>query len=230
MPTTPHRTWPTSPCQFYYITYVKFYITSLPYPYDMGVYDSLKLIMCMRNCLGPHARKRGVFSPYDTVEDPTFLAHETEVDSMKAKSVRTRKNCQTLCKFRKSFHATRDAYFDTFNEGPYDSFEFHQHNGTIGLWFTNTDHYVTETEFHPELRIVDLIIFVGSLFSVWFGFSVIQLIDWSADKVLSEKAASCLSEADMLRKLNSLDDLIRKSERSLPRRLPFQSKMRMHVN
>ena len=186
MPTTPHRTWPTSFCVYYFIHYSQYRLTSLPYPYNMDVYESLKRIMCMRNCIGRKMRAINVFSAYGTAVDPSYLPHETETNSIQNKSMEIRKKCESMCKYQKSFKKGNDIYFDTFSEGPYGWFRLKRHNGTISLWLTTCIHLATETAFYPQLRFVDLVIFIGSLFAVWFGLSILQLIDLISKKLLDD--------------------------------------------
>lgn len=186
MPTTPHRTWPTTICVYYYLHYAKFGLTSLPLPYDMGVYESLKRIMCMRNCVGRRMRAINVFSPYDTAIDPSYLPYESEINSIQNNSMDIKRKCESMCKFQMNFKKSRDVYFDTFSEGPFGWFKLKRLNGTISLWLTTSIHLVTETTFYPQLRFVDLVIFVGSLFAVWFGLSVLQFIDSISRKLLDD--------------------------------------------
>lgn len=228
MPTTPHRTWPDSKCQFYYISYVKFSITSLPFPYHMGSYDSLKRILCIRNCLERRTEKIGVFSPYAIADNASDLIHETRINSVEPKFVGLRKNCEAACMTSKRRQQSYEFYFDAFSEGPYDTVHFLHQPGTIGLWFTTTDQLVTITAFYPKLRLVDLVIFIGSIFSIWFGFSALNLIDWVANKIEGDKRHR--DRLAVIQKMQSMDELMNRQSNSHLKRTTTHSESRDSFN
>lgn len=191
LPTIRHHSWPNAACVHYYVYYVKYRITSLAHPYDMGVYDSLKKIMCMRNCLGPKMQKMRVFSPYSTAHGPNFLQHETAIQSIQPEAINVKSRCERACEFMRHLRAKDDVYFNTFSNGPHHwSQSVTRPDGTISIWLMTSSYLVTETTFFPEFTFVDLVIFIGSLFSVWFGLSALQSMDSLTEKFVGGSVES----------------------------------------
>lgn len=178
MPTMPHRNYISSPCVYYFLQYVQYRLTSPPHPYGVGVYDSLKQMLCMRSCYGDGMRKRNIFSPYATAFDQSFSPHETALQSSQQESIRLMSDCHTKCDNLKLLQQETIVYYDTYSYYPHNIASSDRRNGSISLWFTAGNNLVTEITFYPDLRLVDLVVFLGSLFGVWAGLCVLQLIDF----------------------------------------------------
>lgn len=208
MPTTLSHTHSGQVNQYYFISYVKFFISSLPYPYQMGVYDSLKKITCMRNCVSNRLLGKQFFSSYSEIESPSTLLYETYSQDTLKDSMRTRRGCEARCRISKRYNQQSDVVFDSFNDGPYNSVEFVHLKGTIGLWLSTSGQVVTKTSFLPEFRFVDLVLYVGSIFAIWFGCSASQLIDMAT----SHNRRRSNRRKNILNRRNESDIIIRKRD------------------
>lgn len=155
-------------------------MVSLPYPYHMGVYSQIKLQRCVRYCIKEFATKRGRVSSLIPMSSSLKLTHETTEESVS----KIAKNEKNYCE--KSCVRNRDVYFkkkvviftETYSDGPYDDTTDRKELGTIGYWFRTSDYLVLNMIFVPELRFVDLIIYSGSIFSIWFGLCSLELVNW----------------------------------------------------
>lgn len=165
---------------WYWVSYIKFWINVLPYPYNMDVYIGIQHQSCVRYCLAGAALKIGKVSPYGkTYNSTSLLKHETLEESMSTESTKAREKCERQCESSRFYGSLRRSYFETYTDGPYDdTIKSRKELGTIGYWFRNSDFLVTHTKFFPELRVLDLILYIGSIFSIWFGFSTLELADW----------------------------------------------------
>lgn len=207
MPVPLLGTEPTALSKYYFIRYMKFYISSLPYPYQMGVYDSLKRIKCMRDCVNRAMEEKHLFSSYGSAVAPSDLRYETGLETSLGYSATVRRECEEECRTSKRDQKAIDVYFDSFSDGPFNTINFPHLNGTTSLWFCTSNQVVTATSFLPRLRFVDLVLYAGSIFAIWFGVSAFHLIDLISNGLHIDKRDD---DRAMHRKLHQIDKQIHK--------------------
>ena len=161
--------------RWYWVGYEKFFVDSLPYPYDMGIYIGIKHQKCVRRCVDVDARKRGRLSSYGREFQPLNLTHETLEEFMAKESEKLRKKCEAKCDLYRFYGSLLINFTDGYTDGPYtDDWGF---GGSVSYWVRTSDYLVTHTKFIPSLRLVDLILSIGTSFSIWFGLSCLEVTD-----------------------------------------------------
>lgn len=180
-------------CLWYWISYFKYIITSLPYPYQMNIYNGLKQLTCVRKCVNTEtATELSRLSSYGEVDRVSDRLHETVAQSVSQDSLAIRERCEMKCFNSKRYKAIRKSYYETYHEGPYEDAYDKAENGTNGLWFRNSDYLVPHTHFFPSLRLLDLVLYTGTIYSIWFGMSALQTTDF----LFVKPPASSLSSID----------------------------------
>ena len=158
---------------WYWVSYRKFYVDSLPYPYYMGVYIGIKHQRCVRRCVEADAIKRGRLSSYGREFLPLNLTHETNQEFMSKEFEKLRKMCEAKCDRHRFYGSQLISFTDTHIDGPFK--DESAIKGSLGFWFRTSDYLVTHTKFRPWLRLLDLILSIGTSFAIWFGLSCLQL-------------------------------------------------------
>lgn len=116
-------------------------------------------------------------SPYGEFGDPTPFVHQNLEESLSSDASAIRQRCEKQCSSHKFHDARLFNYFRTFNPGLFDDPLDRTENGTMGLWFRNSDYLYQYTRIFPSLRLLDLVLYIGSIYSVWFGLSALNTID-----------------------------------------------------
>lgn len=159
-----------------WINYIKYDVDSLPYPYDIDVFDGLTELKCQRKCISDTSLKeRKLISAFGEATY-TSLRHETLDESVSQASMNIRVNCYKICRQHESDGDKTSSYFQTSHDGPYEDEESKSENGTNGLWFRLSDYLVPHTYLHPSLRLLDLVLYIGTIYSIWFGLSALQTV------------------------------------------------------
>ena len=158
---------------WYWISYGKYYYTSIDYPYDSGLFKGMNREKCIAACQQRVMSKHGFFSSLAKQKQPNQLMPEIHSGAKSNLIRRMKLECKAKCKVDKSQRRETIMYTRTYADGPWG--EHFRKNGTISYWITVTDYLVVHVELRPFFRIVDLILFVGTILSIWFGFSVMEI-------------------------------------------------------
>lgn len=165
--------------QWYLLEHYKCIMQWLPFPYEAAQAEIFSQLECMKKCIFTETLNRtNLFSSYGEAFKPSQILHETFDESTSFEVQAIRNLCEKKCSSSPPIRATEAIYFALMPEGPHTVHRLPlQINGTNTLWFCSSGYYVPRTEFFPALRFVDLVIFIGSLYSIWFGISAVELVD-----------------------------------------------------
>lgn len=159
-----------------WVSYIKYFTTFLAHPYDMGVFNGMIENYCVGICVDKIEKKRGVLSSYGRVTEADDLIHETTSERFSPTAELVRSTCRRRCRGNHKPGITI-SYTKTYYEPPFEEptpAEF----GSISYWFRNSDYLVTKTKFFPKLRFIDLLIYLGSIFFIWFGICSLDIANW----------------------------------------------------
>ena len=160
-----------------WINYIKYDLDSLPYPYDIDVFDGLTELKCQRKCISDtSSRQRNVISAFGET-DYTSLVHESLEESVSSASLKIRATCDEICREHQWDGGKTIGYFQTSHDGPFEDTGDKSENGTNGLWFRSSDFLVPHTFLYPSLRLLDLVLYIGTVYSIWFGLSALQTVN-----------------------------------------------------
>lgn len=152
-------------------------INSLPYPYDTAAFDGLSKVKCFRSCVGETTlSERNLLSSIGSFDEPPFILHESPEDSVSLRSSQITFKCRKLCS-RKISTGIVSEYFKTQHDGPYYDLTGKTGHRTSCLWFRSSDSLIIHTYLHPALRFLDLVLYIGTLYSVWFSLSALQTVN-----------------------------------------------------
>lgn len=167
-----HSTW-------YWVSYEKHYFLGLAYPYNMGVYDGIRKMLCFGNCGYAYAINKGLITSLaqykENINESREFRYETSQDNLMKNSQKEKNICQQNCESDINYGYRQISYTQTNLYGPFNDSGTNYKLGTIGFWFRTSDHVVMKTFFLPELRTIDLVIYLGSIFSIWFGLCSLKL-------------------------------------------------------
>lgn len=187
-----------------WINYIKYDIDSLPYPYDTGVFDAITDIRCRRKCVSTNSLIKNRFISSYSIADDLSLIHESPEQGASPDFVAIRSECDQICKEHKWTGAMKVSYFKTFHDFTYEDLYDKLENGTNGLWFRTSDFLVPHTHLYPALRLLDLILCIGTAYSIWFGLSALQTIDYVFCSTPLHSAKSTVSHQIISKKLYAL--------------------------
>lgn len=161
----------------YWIGYFKFVQTLLPLPYQSGVFGGVRQVMCNRECVARGTMNNLTrLSSFGESDYPADVNHESGAQSVSNESLMIRNTCEKNCHQMSDRRAIRKTYYRTYYSGPFVD-QMEGENGTISLWFRSTDCLAPHAIFIESFRILDFIIYLGTIYTLWFGLSVLRTID-----------------------------------------------------
>ena len=159
----------------YEVSYVKHNLQTLPAPYSKDGFFGHEVLECLHQCLKNHLYPRGKsifglsfdvgFARYFSLAERKNVTVQAELKRLQNKC---RKRCQAPPKLsfspKSSFTVTKISR--AFPYGPHNSIQF---------LLKSTEYPVVTVIFFAHLTLIELVISLGSILGIWFGFSAIQL-------------------------------------------------------
>lgn len=179
----------------YVISYTAFQEYILPAPYDMGTYCDLRYNICLTKCLADQISLNDKYFDFYSKLDSWTRDDRNVTDTLKMKG---QSKCQDKCHSNK--YSTRNQNVNyTATHISYPIYNITRNSSSVTFWFRSTDAPITITIFRPQFPLIDLLLYIGSIFSIWFGVAALKLAHFSLGSSASYHVDSVLERVSSLK-------------------------------
>lgn len=187
------------------VSYFKYTQHLLPAPYSDQGFTSIVFDKCLNYCINTRLKLSNVKNSdsWDR-NDLSFISLLYANDSFARTYIqRVRYECENSC-FNHGNRLTVDHPIQSFiipTVSTSADIQARTERGWILFWLKSSDHPVYTVVFRPFIPLLDQIINIGSILSIWFGISVIHLtsvIARSTESTADTKVASLRREIDLI--------------------------------
>lgn len=142
----------------------------LPHPYDTNCVD-IDVEFCYESCLSHKMKQINRVSWSDFISEPMNIIMSSETDQLNSSMRRMidtfTKKCNDMCQMHQACHIRFSTTQSELNETP-----FLENTAVISFVTpTKADEFI---ETVPSLTLTEYIVYISSVFGIWFGLSVVH--------------------------------------------------------
>lgn len=154
-----------SKSHWYKVSYAKYIYKVLGSPYNVDGHHSSRLMACVRRCVSGNLVNYGQESPESLIKNPNdlfFAKFDSEIFS------KAKEECIDRCSF--GLKGEYNTYVTTVGGKRSTIIP-----NSLSFALTSTNNPIIVSEFYEMKSLFNLLLDIGSVFSIWFGLSIIDL-------------------------------------------------------
>ena len=167
--------------QSYIVSYTKFHEHTLPAPYNLGGHEGIRYGSCSFKCQVKQQSLHGNY--YEFSEAINLLkspildnSNDNDVINVNQSLIANYESCKRSCLRNAKFYKNKNLnYTLTHLSNPVYPANSMKSTPGISFWFRSTDSPITITIFRPQFPLLDLLLYIGSIFCIWFGIEIHRL-------------------------------------------------------